>query len=82
MPDDWYLMDEKLVRSALYDVLPIRQEEVGDYDSFLSGKTVIAYGFTPNEKRWLNRRVEQHHGKFRFTYGEGIDIYIIPTFTF
>jgi len=79
LPDDWYLMDEKLVRSALYDVLPIRREEVVDYDTFLSGKTVIAYGFTPNEKRWLKRHVEQHHGKFRFTYGEGIDIYIMSS---
>ena len=55
LPDDWYLMDERLVRSALYTVLPMQQEEVVDYDTFLSGKTVIAYGFTPNEKRWLKR---------------------------
>lgn len=77
LPDDWYLMDERLVRSALYAVLPMRQEEVVDYDAFLTGKTVIAYGFTPNEKRWLKRHVEQHQGKFRFTYCDEIDIYIM-----
>ena len=79
LPDDWYLMDERLVRSALYTVIPMQQEEVVDYDTFLSGKTVIAYGFTPNEKRWLKRHVEQHHGKFRFTYCTGIDIYIMSS---
>lgn len=78
LPDDWYLMDERLVRSALYTVLPMRQEEVVDYDAFLSGKKAIAYGFT-NEKRWLKRHVEQHHGKFRFTYCAGIDIYVMSS---
>ena len=77
LPDGWGLIDADLLRSAIFEVLPMRQEEIEDYDAFLKGKTAIAYGFTPNEKRWLKRHVEAHGGKFRFTYKEGIDIYII-----
>jgi len=79
LPDDWGLIDVDLLRSAAYEILPFIQEDVVDYDEFLTGKTAIAYGLTPNEKRWLRRHVEEHHGKFKFTYGEGIDIYIMSS---
>ncbi len=56
LPDDWWLIDENLLRSVICEVLPTHQEEIVDYDSFLKGKTAIAYGLTPNEKRWLARQ--------------------------
>jgi len=80
LPYDWGIIDSDLLRSAIFAVLPMyKGEEVVDYDAFLSGKTAIAYGFTPNEKRWLGRHVKAHHGKFRFTYTDGIDIYIMSS---
>lgn len=79
LPDNWGILDEDLLRSSIFAVLPMHQEEIVDYDSFLSGKMAIAYGLTPNEKRWLKRHVAQHHGNFRFTYCKGIDIFIISS---
>ena len=82
LPDNWMYIDDSLLRSAMFTVLPMHQEEVVDYDNFLSGKTAIAYGVTPNEKRWLRRHVTKHNGKFRFTYCDGIDIYIMSSVSY
>ena len=79
LPDDWYLIDDRLLRSAICEVLPMYQKSPVEYDTLLTGKTAIAYGMTPNEKRWLKRHVEQHNGKFRFTYRKDIDVYIMSS---
>lgn len=48
-------------------ILPLYKKEIQDYDSLLKGKTVIAFGFSNNQKRFLKRHVEKHGGVFRFT---------------
>ena len=82
LPENWMYVDDSLLRSAMFAVLPMHKEEVIDYDNFLSGKSVIAYGVTPNEKRWLRRHVAKHNGKFRFTYCDDIDIYIMSSVSY
>ena len=49
--------DVELVMEVLYSMLPLYQEEITDYDSLLRNKTIIAFGFSYNEKHFLKRHV-------------------------
>lgn len=78
LPHIMFRGEEEEAQDVLYELLlPFYKDEIQDYDSFLQGRTVIAFGFTNNEKRFLKRHVEKHGGTFRFTRNGKENLFII-----
>lgn len=59
--------DVELVMEVVYSLLPLYQEEISDYKKLLRNRTVIAFGFSYNEKHFLKRHIDDYGGNFRFT---------------
>lgn len=70
-----------LVMEVLYSMLPLYQEEITDYDSLLRNKTIIAFGFSYNEKHFLKRHITPHGGNFRFTKNDNENFFIVHSST-
>ena len=73
--------DVELVMEVLYSMLPLYQEEITDYDSLLRNKTIIAFGFSYNEKHFLKRHITPHGGNFRFTKNDNENFFIVHSGT-
>lgn len=73
--------DVELVMEVLYSMLPLYQEEITDYDSLLRNKTIIAFGFSYNEKHFLKRHIIPHGGNFRFTKNGNENFFIVHSGT-
>ena len=76
-PPNMYRGETELAMEVVYYLLPLYKEEITDYASLLKGKTVIAFGFSNNEKRFLKRHVEEYGGKFRFTQNYKENFFIV-----
>ena len=76
-PPNMYREETELAMEVVYYLLPLYKEEITDYASLLKGKTVIAFGFSNNEKRYLKRHVEEYGGKFRFTQNNEENFFIV-----
>lgn len=65
------------VMDVVYSLLPLYQKEIKDYKGLLCDKTVIALGFSYNEKHFLKRHIITYGGNFRFTKNNNENFFII-----
>ncbi len=69
-----------LATEVVYSLLPLNHDPITEYDKLIKGRTAIAFGFSNNEKRFLQRHIKQFGGKFRFTKNNKEDFFIVhPT---
>lgn len=69
--------DIELVMDVVYSLLPLYKEEITDYKELLRDRTVIALGFSYNEKHFLRRHITGNGGKFRFTKNNKENFFIV-----
>ena len=66
-----------LAAEVVYSLLPLNHDSITEYDKLIKGRTAIAFGFTNNEKRFLQRHVKKYGGKFRFTKNNKESFFIV-----
>lgn len=76
IPDEAYWDAEKTME-IVYSLLPLYKEKITDYCTILQGKTVLALGFSYNEKHYLKRHITKYGGTFRFTKNDKENFFIV-----
>ena len=66
-----------LATEVVYSLLPLNHDPITEYDKLIRGRTAIAFGFSNNEKRFLQRHIKKYGGKFRFTKNNKEDFFIV-----
>ena len=66
-----------LATEVVYSLLPLNHDPITEYDNLIKGKTAIAFGFSNNEKRFLQRHIKKYGGNFRFTKNNKEDFFIV-----
>ncbi len=69
--------DIELVMEVVYSILPLYKEDITDYKELLRDRTVIALGFSYNEKHFLRRHIAGFGGNFRFTKNNKENFFIV-----
>ena len=81
VPTEEMWSDVELVMEVVYSILPLYQEEITDYNNLLRDKTIIAFGFSYNQKHFLKRHIVSYGGNFRFTKNGNENFFIVHSGT-
>lgn len=82
VPDElWQDDNYDLAAKVVYSLLPLNHDPITEYDRLIKGKTAIAFGFSNNEKHFLQRHIKKYGGKFRFIKNDKEDFFIVHSTT-
>ena len=66
-----------LATEVVYSLLPLNHDSITEYDKLIKGGIAIAFGFSNNEKRFLQRHIKEYGGNFRFTKNNKENFFIV-----